>query len=187
MRWAVSQAVFLRRMHIRGDIVLNQNHGWASGGWMADTLVDGNVNSGTQQQWISRNSDWHSWTGHNWNMVFVGVPHAPEGEWPSPVYTKVTLTPIIREKPYIAVDAKRHWNLIVPALHHDTTGITWNTTHADIARTIPVSRIYIAHPDRDTAATINAQLAHGKHLLLTPGTYNLAEPLRVMQPDTVVL
>src|SRR5271169_1166605 len=56
MQWAVSQAVSLRRMHVRGDLVLHQRHGWASGGWMSDTLVDGNVDSGSQQQWISRNS-----------------------------------------------------------------------------------------------------------------------------------
>src|SRR5712664_1331948 len=42
MQWAVSQAVSLRRMHVRGDLVLHQNHGWASGGWMSDSLVDGN-------------------------------------------------------------------------------------------------------------------------------------------------
>ena len=63
MQWAVSQAVSLRRMHVRGDLVLHQKHGWASGGWMSDSLVDGNVDSGSQQQWISRNCDWKSWTG----------------------------------------------------------------------------------------------------------------------------
>ena len=82
MQWAVSQAVPFRRMHVRGDIVLHQNGGWASGGWMCDTLVDGNVGAGPQQQWISRNSEWGSWTGSNWNMVFIGVPHPPVGEWP---------------------------------------------------------------------------------------------------------
>jgi hypothetical protein len=87
MQWAVSQAVPFRRMHVQGDIVLHQNGGWASGGWMSDSLIDGNVAAGPQQQWISRNSQWHSWTGANWNMVFVGVPNPPEGEWPNPPYT----------------------------------------------------------------------------------------------------
>ena len=82
MQWAVSQAAPFRRMHVRGSIVLNQKNGWASGGWMADSVVDGNVGSGTQQQWISRNSEWSSWTGANWNMVFVGVKQPPAGEWP---------------------------------------------------------------------------------------------------------
>jgi hypothetical protein len=187
MQWAVSQAVAMRRLHIHGDLVLHQHRGWASGGWMSDTLVDGNVDSGTQQQWISRNSDWKSWTGSNWNMVFVGVPHPPDGDWPVPPYTKVALTPIVREKPYLEVDASNHWSICVPDLRHDTTGVSWNTPTPAPARAIPFSKIYIAHPDRDTAATINAQLAHGKHLLLTPGTYNLDEPIRVTHPNTVVL
>ena len=54
-------------------------------------------------------------------------------------------------------------------------------------RTIPFSHIYIAHADHDTAATINAQLARGKNLLLTPGIYDLTEPIRVTHPNTVVL
>jgi hypothetical protein len=185
MQWAVSQAVALRRMHIAGDLVLHQQHGWASGGWMSDTLVDGNVDSGTQQQWISRNSDWKSWTGANWNMVFVGVPHPPAGDWPVPPYTKVALTPIVREKPYLAVDTTGQWTIHVPALRRDTTGVTWNAPTSD--RVVPFSNVYIAHPDHDTAATINAQLAHGKNLILTPGIYDLAEPIHVTHPNTVIL
>ena len=105
MQWAASQAVPFRRMHVRGDMVLHQHAGWASGGWMSDDLIDGNVGSGTQQQWISRNSEWGSWTGSNWNMVFVGVNHPPAGEWPKPPYTKVGQTPVVREKPFLEVDS----------------------------------------------------------------------------------
>ena len=107
MQWAVSQAVPFRRMHVRGNMVLNQKHGWASGGWMSDSLIDGNVDSGTQQQWISRNCEWGSWTGANWNMVFVGVPHPPAGEWPDPPYTKIAQTPVVREKPFLAGGCRR--------------------------------------------------------------------------------
>ena len=99
MQWAVSQAVPFRRMHVRGDIVLHQNRGWASGGWMSDDMIDGNVGSGTQQQWFSRNSEWGSWTGANWNMVFQGTVNPPPGEWPTPPYTKIAQTPIVRESP----------------------------------------------------------------------------------------
>ena len=84
MKWAVSQAVPFRRMHIRGDIVLHQDGGWASGGWMSDDLIDGNVGAGPQQQWISRNTEWGSWTGANWNMVFVGVVSPPAGRMAQP-------------------------------------------------------------------------------------------------------
>jgi len=186
MQWAVSQAAPFRRMHVQGDIVLNQNRGWASGGWMSDTLIDGNVASGTQQQWISRNSEWHSWTGANWNMVFVGVPNPPEGEWPSPPYTKIAQTPIVREKPFLQVDASGNYSVRVPAIRTNSSGITWHAA-ATPGKTIPIAQFYIAHPTRDNAATINQQLARGKDLLLTPGIYELTEPIRVTRPNTVVM
>lgn len=185
MQWAVSQAAPFRRMHIRGNLVLHQDRGWASGGWISDSLIDGNVDSGTQQQWISRNTEWKSWTGSNWNMVFVGVPHPPAGEWPQPPFTKVALTPISREKPFLQVDAQGQWSLRIPALQHNSAGITWHAGSTP-GRDIPLSRFYIAHAGTDTAATLNAALASGKNLLLTPGIYNLTEPIRVTRPDAVV-
>jgi hypothetical protein len=186
MQWAVSQAVPFRRMHVRGDLVLHQKGGWASGGWMSDSLIDGNVGSGSQQQWISRNSEWGSWTGANWNTVFVGIPHPPAGQWPEPPYTKVAETPVVREKPFLMVDADGNWSVRVPALRTNSAGITWHGRETP-GTSIPLSRFYIARAGADTAATINAQLAQGKHLLLTPGNYELAEPIKVTRTNTVVL
>src|ERR1039458_2687983 len=125
MKWAVSQALPFRRMHIRGDIVLHQDGGWASGGWMSDDLIDGNVGAGPQQQWISRNTEWGSWTGANWNMVFVGVVSPPAGEWPNPPYTKIAQVPIVREKPFLEVDPSGKYTVRVPALRANSSGITW--------------------------------------------------------------
>ena len=186
MRWAVSQAAPFRRMHIRGDMVLHKNGGWASGGWMSDDLIDGAVNAGPQQQWIARNSEWQKWTGSNWNMVFVGVVGAPDGEWPQPPFTKIAQTPLVREKPFLQVDAKGNYSVRVPELRRNTEGITWRAGTTP-GKTIPLNAFYIARADHDTAATINAQLAKGKHLLLTPGIYELSEALRVTHADTVVM
>ena len=186
MQWAVSQAVPFRRMHVRGDMVLHQKRGWASGGWMSDSLVDGNVDSGTQQQWISRNSEWRSWTGSNWNMVFVGVPSPPAGDWPSPPYTKVARTPVIREKPFLEVDAHGNWRVRVPALQTDSEGITWRSG-ATPGQSVPLGRFYIARPEVDTAASLNAQLARGKNLLFTPGIYELDNAIHITRPDTIVM
>jgi len=191
MQWAVSQAISLRRMHVRGDLVLHQHHGWASGGWMSDSLVDGNVDSGSQQQWISRNCDWKSWTGSNWNMVFVGVPHPPEGAWPEPPFTKVAQTPVVREKPFLQVNAAGEFSVRVPELRSDSVGITWGAKETPSGetpgKTIPIAQFYVARADVDTAETINAQLAQGKNLILTPGIYELAGPIRVTRPHTIVL
>ncbi len=186
MQWAVSQAIPFRRMHVRGDIVLHQHSGWASGGWMSDSLIDGNVGSGTQQQWISRNCEWGSWTGSNWNMVFVGVNHPPTGEWPAPPYTKIAETPIVREKPFLQVDASGKYSVRVPSLRTNSSGITWHAGSTP-GKSIPIDRFYIARPGVDSAATINAQLAKGRDLLFTPGIYDLDAPIRVTRPNTVVL
>src|ERR1017187_3156003 len=185
MQWAVSQAIPFRRMHVLGNLVLHQQHGWASGGWMSDSVIDGNVDSGSQQQWISRNSEWSSWTGANWNMVFVGIKNPTTGEWPTPPYTKVTETPIVREKPFLQVDAAGNYSVRVPELRTNSSGVTWHGGSTP-GKSIPISKFFIAHP-RDTAATLNAQLAIGKNLLITPGLYDLTEPVRVTRANTVVL
>ncbi len=185
MQWAVSQAIPFRRMHVLGDIVLHQKGGWASGGWMSDSLIDGNVGAGPQQQWISRNSEWKSWTGSNWNMVFVGVPNPPQGEWPQPPFTKIAQTPVVREKPFLVADARNNYSVIVPALQRNSSGITWHKGSTP-GRSIPLSKFYIAHPS-DTAETINAQLAKGMNLLLTPGIYDLNNAIHVTRANTVVM
>jgi hypothetical protein len=118
-------------------------------------------------------------------MVFVGMVHAPEGEWPNPPFTKIAATPIIREKPFLLVDEHGNWSVRVPALRSNSVGITWRAG-ATPGRTIPLSRFYIGHPG-DTAAAINAQLAQGKNLLVTPGIYELTEPIRVERAGTIVL
>jgi hypothetical protein len=186
MQWAVSQAVPFRRMHVLGNIVLHQNGGWASGGWISDSLIDGNVGAGPQQQWISRNSEWGSWTGANWNMVFVGVPNPPIGEWPTPPYTKVAQTPIIREKPFLEVDAQGNFSVRVPSLVTNSSGITWHAGSTP-GKSIPIARFYIAYAGVDTAASLNAQLAKGKNLIFTPGIYELTEPIHITRANTVVM
>jgi hypothetical protein len=127
-------------------------------------------------------------------MVFVGIPNPPNGEWPKPPFTKIAKTPVIREKPFLQVDSYGNYSVRVPSLISDSSGITWRSGSTSgpisgptLGKTIPIERFYIAHPTRDDAATINAQLAKGKNLLLTPGIYNLTEPLRATRPDTVVL
>jgi len=185
MQWAVSQAAPFRRMHVYGNLVLHQNHGWASGGWMSDAVIDGNVDSGSQQQWIARNSQWGSWTGSNWNMVFVGDVSPPAGEWPTPPYTKVAHVPVVREKPFLYVDARGNYLVRLPALRHDSSGVNWRGGSTP-GRSIPLNSFFIAHPG-DTAAAINAQLASGKNLLFTPGIYELSNPISVTRPNTIVL
>jgi len=63
--------------------------------------------------------------------------------------------------------------------------VNWSTDAAH-GTSISIDDFYLAH-EGDSAATINAQLASGKHLLLTPGVYHLESAIRVTHADTVVL
>ncbi|GHF75119.1 adenylyl cyclase [Streptomyces thermodiastaticus] len=187
-RWAVAQAGPMRRVHVKGDMILMPSppgNGWSSGGYLADSVVDGQIDSGSQQQWISRNDTIGRWTSSNWNMVFVGVQGAPATSFPNPPYTRIDRTPVIREKPFLTVDGQGAYQVFVPALRRDTTGTTWAGGPA-AGHGIPLAAFHVAQPG-DSAATMNAALADGKHLLLTPGIYPLTEPLRVSRPGTVVL
>ncbi|HEV7627426.1 MAG TPA: coagulation factor 5/8 type domain-containing protein, partial [Streptomyces sp.] len=183
-RWAVSQAAPYRRMHVKGDLELDDG-GWSSGGLMADTVVDGQVRSGSQQQWLSRNTEWGSWEGSNWNMVFVGAENAPGDSFPSPPYTTVAATPKVREKPFLYVEEGGGYRVFVPALRENTSGTSWSGGTPE-GESIPLADFHIAQ-EGDSAADINAALEGGKHLLLTPGVYSIGEPIVVGNANTVVL
>ncbi|UQU61413.1 RICIN domain-containing protein [Couchioplanes caeruleus] len=183
-RWAVSQAAPYRRMHVRGNLALSDG-GWSSGGFMSDTKIDGQIQSGSQQQWLTRNSQMGSWSGSNWNQVFVGDQGAPANSFPSPPYTTVAQTPKVAEKPYLYVDASGNYQVFVPSVRSNSSGTTWaNGTPAGTS--LPIGSFYVVKPG-DTAASINAALASGKNLLVTPATYHLNAPITVTRANTVVL
>ena len=57
-------------------------------------------------------------------------------------------------------------------------GTSW-ADDATSGRTLPLSAFYVAKPS-DSAKAINAQLARGKNLLLTPGIYDIDRSIDVM-------
>lgn len=185
MIWAVSQGTALRRVHILGNLDL-WDRGWSSGGFLADSKVDGLVNSGSQQQWLCRNDDLAQWQGGSLNMVFVGTDGAPRGEWPHRPFTVIPTTPTISEKPYLFIDAAGKYAVMVPSPRTNSRGINW-TDNKNPGRAIPIEQFFLAHADRDNALTISAALAAGKNLILCPGIYHLDQPIRIQRPDTVIL
>jgi hypothetical protein len=152
---------------------------------MADTKVDGQVRSGSQQQWLTRNSQLGSWTGSNWNMVFVGSQGVPATSFPQPPYTTVDKSPVTREKPFLYVDSDGAWKVFVPAARTNSTGVSWSSG-TPAGTSLPLSDFFVVKPGA-TAAQMNDALAAGKHLLVTPGVYHLDQTLKVTKPDTVVL
>jgi hypothetical protein len=186
--WAVSQGTALRRMHIEGNLDLaNFTDGnYSSGGFMSDSKVDGTMSSISQQQWLDRNDVLGNWSGGVWNMVFVGVSNPPAGTWPAQAYTSITNTPLVAEKPFLYVDNNGNYAVMVPALQTNSFGITWSAGFTP-GTSISISNFYVAHPDTDDAASINAALNAGLNLIFTPGVYQLTSSLLVTRPDTIVL
>lgn len=189
-RIAVSQAAPLRRLHVKGELQLfdwgsKGNVGYASGGFLADSVVDGKVVPASQQQWLARNSTWGGWQNAVWNMVFVGCENTPGNTFPNPPYTVVDQTPVIREKPFLYIDNAGKYAVFVPALRTNARGVTWAKGAAP-GTSIPLDQFYIAQPSTADAAKLNAALAAGKHLLFTPGVYKLDTALRITRPDTIV-
>ncbi len=187
--WAVSQADPMRRVQINGNMVLDDNSSgnttsnWSSGGFIGDSIVTGQVNSGTQQQYIFRNDQFGSFTGSNWNLVFVGSTGVPGTSFPS--YTNVGSTPTVDEKPYLYIDSSGNWNVFVPSTRTSSSGVSWANGNTP-GTSLPISDFYLATPS-DTAATINSALSSGKDLLFTPGVYQINGTINVNNPDTVVL
>ena len=185
MTWSVSQGTSLRRMHVAGG--LNVTDGTeSSGGFLADSKVDTLVQTWSQQQWLSRNDIWTTWSGSLWNMVFVGDSNPPAGTWPGSAITIVTNTPLVREKPYLYVDSNTNYFVMVPNLRTNSLGTSWASGPTP-GVSVPISQFYLAKPGVDNAASINAALSSGQNLILTPGIYHLTNSILVTQPDTIVL
>jgi hypothetical protein len=188
--WAVSQAVSLRRVNVTGGTLSLMDYctagpQYASGGYIADSKA-GDIVNGSQQQWLTRNSEIGSWSNGVWNAVFSGTEGAPSDEgFPTPPYTTLDRTPVSREKPYLFADANGAYSVRVPAARTDSRGTTWGDG-LTAGRTIPLSEFFVAKPG-DPVQAINNALARGKHLLLTPGVYDIAQTIAVKRADTVVL
>ncbi|MEV0881824.1 adenylyl cyclase [Micromonospora echinofusca] len=188
--WAVSQAVSMRRLDVSGGGLSLMDYctagpQYASGGFIADSRLPATTN-GSQQQWLTRNSEVESWSNAVWNQVFAGTVGAPDDAgFPDPPYTTLDTTPLSREKPYLFVDDRGRYHVRVPAARRDTRGVSWADGMTP-GRTIDIRDFFVAKPS-DPVHVINAQLARGRHLLLTPGVYDIARSIEVRRPDTVVL
>lgn len=191
-RWAVSQGASLRRMHIAGALELtNSSCGFASGGFIGDTLVDGAVNACSQQQWYTRNSTMASFSDYVWNFVFSGdtfTSSAPGSAFPK--NTILSTTPVVREKPYLYVDASGNYEVFSPSVKTSSSGTSWGAGSPNgglgAGSSLAISTFYIATPS-NSVSEINSALASGKNLILTPGIYQLSGQINVTRANTVVL
>ncbi|WP_406250789.1 coagulation factor 5/8 type domain-containing protein [Streptomyces cyaneofuscatus] len=184
-RWAVSQAAPFRRMHVKGGLNLAPDgYGWASGGYIADSKIDGQVGPYSQQQWYTRDSSVGGWGNGVWNMTFSGVEGAPANSFPEPPYTTLDTTPISREKPFLYLEGA-DYKVFVPEKRENARGTSW-AKGTPAGESIPLDQFYVVKEGAD-AATINAAVEQGLHLLFTPGVYHIDETINIDRPDTVAL
>ena len=132
-----------------------------------------------------------TWDGFGGVYVFCGVEGAPQNDFgPATDHSQsgdtvtLDLVPVTREAPFLYLDGDR-FMVFVPKAVTETRGVDW-TVDAQTGESIAVDEFYIARPT-DSTAHINEQLAKGKNLILTPGSYPLDEPLTVQRAGTVVL
>jgi hypothetical protein len=187
--WAVSQAAPMRRVDVKDFTTFMpycENPNFASGGFVADSRLEGGALNGSQQQFYVRNSDLGGgWTNYVWNQVFSGDIAAPAQNFGGgAAYTTLAQTPVSKERPYLYVDGSGNWNVFVPSAQANSTGTTWANGHTQ-GTSIPLSRFFIATPS-DSVAAINNALSKGLNVLLTPGVYNVDSPIKVKRADTVV-
>ncbi|MFI6074447.1 RICIN domain-containing protein [Actinoplanes sp. NPDC051343] len=190
LEYAVSQADPFRRVDVHGNMTLddytsgNNSSNWSSGGYIGDSRISGQINSGTQQQYLFQDTQMGSFTGSNWNLVFTGdTGGVPGTSFPS--RTNTGASPVNREKPYLYTDSTGLYNVMVPALRTNASGPSW-TGGSTAGTSIPITQFYVVKSG-DTASTINAALASGKNLLVTPGVYHLNAPINITRANTVVL
>jgi hypothetical protein len=188
--WATSQASPVRRVDVNGFVSLEDyctSPSYSSGGFIADSQFSGStVLNGTQQQFVVRNSNLDGWTNAVWNQVFSGDVGAPAQNFGSGgQYTTLAASPVTQEEPFLEQDSAGNYSVFVPAVQHNSSGTTWGSGPTP-GTAIPIQRFFIASPSTPVGL-IDAALALGKDLILTPGVYSLDHPLLVARPDTVVL
>ena len=159
---------------------------FASGGYMANVQVNGVVNLGSQQQFFARNCTAKAWQKGAWNFVFVGCPGAPHsspGEAVAPVYSNVSATQVVAEKPFVVKRSDGCYSLAVPRVADQRSGVDFSLTEEELR---DFSQVFVAEP-RHSAAEINKKLAEGKDIVFCPGIYELSETLHVKLCGQVLL
>ena len=196
MRWAASQAAPLRRVHVQSDLLLFDGDAWASGGVLANAIVDGKVNFGGQQQYLLRNVDLKQGAVNGaWSLVFVGC----RGETPlenngfeSGPSISVDDSPKLRiEKPFITMKENSELELRVPLAkfaqsdHDDILGSQFG---GEEVRNFTGVKLGVPSTDgADNYLSLQKSLDEGKDLVLSPGEYPLAASLEVKHPNQVIL
>lgn len=164
--------------------------GFASGGYISDSsFINNKIFNGGQQQFIVRNLNIKEWDGGVWNQVFLGVNGAPSDElYPDPPYTTFNESPYNREKPYLYIDTNdnNQYYVRIPNFQKNTNGITWKDGTLTSGKSISIINFFIVDTTH-SVDRINTELSSGKHLLFTPGVYNIKNTIYVRKANTIII
>ena len=210
--WSVSQATPVRSVIINGNLNFQaycsetnyNSNNYGSGSYVANSEINGQLDWSGNQQGIARNSDFDSTAGYVWNYVYSG-DGCPPGYTPpagtacSPTQdvfantqgtngdqvTELPQSPATEEEPFLYTDSSGNFNVFVPSVQQNSRGPNF-LSGSETGTSVPLSSFFIANPTTPVWS-INAALARGKNLILTPGVYNLRDTIVAPHPDTVIL
>lgn len=203
MWWAVSQAAPMRRIVSERQTLFDLGKS-ASGGFAADCYFYKAASGWAQQQWYNRNCYMAVGTGNigipGWNHSYQGIEFGPStnvskhsDNWSGVsnpgwgAMSREETTPIIREKPFLYVDAAGKYKVFRPNLRYDSKGVSYAEGDAGDGEVLDLDNdFFIAHPS-NSADEINTKLTDGKHIYFTPGIYTFDKPLVVSKPGTIIL
>src|ERR1700751_3554829 len=128
---------------------------FASGGFIADSEFTGaSITNGSQQQWVTRNSNLDGWSNSVWNQVFCGSPGAPAqsfGVTPGAQFTTLGTCPVTEEEPFLYTGSDGSDSVFVPAVQHNSSGPTW-TNGTEAGTSIPLTKFFVANPGMSASA-----------------------------------
>jgi len=195
IHYYVSQGAPLRKVHVQGQLQLSGPvgndpgcFGYAAGGFMADCSADLGIQFGSQQEWIARNTDIGEHAAYQngaWSTVLIGCRGTRDKV---ARVTDVESAESIAEKPYVIFeDAEDKYFLMVPQIEAGKAASTWKAKNWRDSTKVDFENVYVADAESSTAATINAKLAEGKHVVMSPGIYKIIEPIVVSSSKAVIL
>jgi hypothetical protein len=192
MKWAVSQAAPLRRVHVGKDLYLHDHGAYASGGHVANAKIDGHVYAGGQQQYLMRNVEFQAGaSGGAWGMVHVGctgqVPESSTGNETAPSITVIETPKIRIEKPYVALqnDGTR-FELRVPLPLFQPETNVGPLFDGSMEEARDFTSVRVVRSD-ESPSRIQEALDEGKDVVLAAGIFYLDETLEMKTPNQVLL
>jgi hypothetical protein len=194
MIYAVSQASSLRSVNINGLLHMGAmtslpdnkwDMGFASGGFMANCKIVNDLNMGSQQQFICRNTEYGFFPTCLWNHVNLGCKGTnasfsclTKNASVTNNLTIVNETPKVFEKPYLAVSNNTDKNSIIVMIPGQSNSI--GNTNVEPTDYITKDNYKIIGTN-SSANDINELLLRQeiKCLIFSPGRYNLDSPIQL--------